>query len=96
MEWTPEKEEEFWEKCGIYELSDDRWSYPDCGIRSKPDIHDLNALFKYAVPVAKKLKPKGWLTGTIQGIFEEYSLNDRDFALALAEALWKALETNDG
>ena len=112
-------EQKFWEKCGwriranlpsLTYKGDLIWEAPVTDKAGQPIytaglplIHDLNALFKWAVPV---LQRKGLIINLVAYEHEgfrcdiAYFLADEQFivvqgnapALALAEAIYKALE----
>jgi len=115
-EWDNERQRRFWEACGIKRgrkvevagFSDDvyNWSYPDGWTRlNPPDIHDLNVLFKYAVPKVIELGdsvtilclPHNSYEVEIQlhnghpVHYETVSAINRDIALCLAEAIEKVI-----
>lgn len=94
-----DKWQEILERCGFERKGDRKWldadgtrrkvfEYPDGKLTDCLPPLDLNSIFKWVVPKVRKLVPKGWLTGTLQGIFE----GDRDPATALVEAVWKVVK----
>ena len=100
MEWTPEKEQKFWERCG-FRYYDKAIAETPAGDFIIPDITDLNALFKYAVPKVKRWEMGSCPNDTIFAIVCQESRFPSEAvaetpALALAEAIEKALEATDG
>ena len=111
-------EKELWGLLGFRDRSkDDNYPkgalpivYPDGSVDlDYPDIHDLNALFKWAVPaLARKFRECGdigyamaklnvWLIGWASEITFMENIDDKNAAQALAKACYKALKgVNNG
>ena len=114
-EWTTERQKRFWEAIPTeheWQSTEDKWGNLKCKwcgeIRPKsmlvttkcrPDITDLNALFKWAVPMLFKYTLEtSWLpdgkyhvaTATYEGKWSGL-VYSKDPAQALAEAIEKAL-----
>lgn len=93
MEWTQERIQRFWEKCGFHQHKE-RYLHRDL-----PEITDLNALFEWAVPkllsqgldIDLANTSRGWAACIIGGD-GEICIEHTSPALALAGAIEKALE----
>lgn len=112
--WTTERIQKFWERCrfrkeiiwdGLQNF--DCWRDPYNNPCAPPDIHDLNAIFRYAVP--RVIATNRWLgiftvtysTGVMYCCVitwegkEIAQTENSELALALAEAIEKVLEATD-
>ena len=107
-EWDNDRIKRFWEARGWHWWEDGQcWAYGESGIsRELPDIHDLNALFRYAVPKLQdrgygfvltdsQSKPPFWCELYCSDTSHEVPsvvVANEDMALCLAEAIEKVLK----
>ena len=96
--WDTERIKRFWEACGFLTGANGAFTmgwykYPDSLLLRDelPDITDLNALFKWAVPKVQEKMAKYKVMHLLKDWVEAIVIWDKDPAQALAEAIEKAL-----